>query len=229
MKEIWQTAISPGVLPVSILLACVALYWTMSLIGLADFDSLGGGDGGGDAGGDAGGGEDGDSDGDGDGVLGNVTSAMLRIVNAEHVPLMAVLSVLVIMFWTSSMVGSLLFRSNSGLVQSLVALGAFAAALALTRVVLTPLRPFFKAMQQDIDNHLPVVGRSGRVKSFDVTETYGQVEVTDPNTPLLINARVKPGSEPLVRGDEVIIFEKNSEKNIYFVKKLSDQPAIPNI
>lgn len=214
MKEIWQLATSPGILPATILLGVVLVYWIIGALGVINLDLDGAdpsachhtGDGGS-------AGHDGH-----DGVFANVMGGMSRLVNARDIPLMVVLSLVALFFWGSLMIAHhLLSWIHSGL----LALISIAAALLLTRFSSSPIRPFFIALKKDSETHVPVIGRTGVVRSIELTEFHGQIEVPDPIGPMLLNARLQPGSAPLKRGDEVIVFDHDAGRGIYFVKALS--------
>ena len=87
MKEIWEQALLAYNLPLTILLGLVFLFWIFSLIGLGDADAEVKVDGSIDA--------DGDADVDADGVFG----FLMRLVNAQDVPVMLVLSLLTLFMW----------------------------------------------------------------------------------------------------------------------------------
>ena len=212
MKEIWQLAISPGVLPATLLLVPILLYWIIGALGVFNLDL------------------DGvdptalDTNGDGatdqhDGVFSNVMGGMTRLVNAQDIPLMVILTLISIFLWSCLMISHFLCAT---IVPSwMLAIASLIAAIVLTRLATVPLRPFFLALKKDSELHVPVVGRTGVVRTYELTDTHGQIEVPDRIGPMLLNARVKPGIEPLKKGDEVIVFEYDSSRSIYYVKALS--------
>lgn len=211
MKEIWNLAISSPMLPLTILLVPVAIYWLLSIIGAVDHDLFG-------------------VDLDGDGGHGShdhpVTEwahSALRILNAKGVPLMMVLTVLVIYLWGGSMLGNLWFNPTlDGGIGSLVCVGALIFALFLTRFTVSPLKPLFRLIQDDPEPEIPVVGRSGVVRTAVVSEREGQVEVPNAGAPLLLNARVAEGSEPIPRGAEVLVIRYDADKAIHIVRSLNE-------
>ncbi|WP_193212922.1 hypothetical protein [Luteolibacter marinus] len=213
MKEILELAISPQVLPLTILLVPVALYWVLNMLGAVDLDFLD---------------VDFDTDGpDGDsGDSGGMLSSALRIVNAKDVPLMVVLSVLVILLWTCAMLGNLWFnQAQSGTTGGIVALGSLAGAVILTRFVVAPLKPLFRLLKSDDEKHVPVIGRTGIVRTAEVDERSGQVEIENAGAPLYLNARVAAGSSPLPRDAEVIVIAHDADTGVYTVRSLSaDNP-----
>lgn len=211
MKEIWQLAISPGVLPATLLLIPILLYWIIGALGVFNLDL------------------DGvdpsalDTNGDGatdhhDGVFANVMGGMTRLVNAQDIPLMVILTLITIFLWSTLMVAHFLFAAIAP--SWLLAIAALVGAIALTRLATIPLRPFFLALKKDSESHVPVVGRTGVVRTHELTDSHGQIEVPDPIGPMLLNARVKPGVEPLKKGAEVIVFEYDSARSLYYVKAL---------
>ncbi len=213
MKEIWQLAISPGVLPATLLLIPILLYWVIGALGVFQLDldgvdptSL-------------------DTNGDGqtdahDGTFANIMSGMMRLVNASDIPLMVVITLLVIFLWTCLMISQHLF-GNFPLPDWSLTLGSLFVALLLTRITTPALRPFFRALKKDAEQHVPVIGRTGVVRTCELTDSHGQIEVPDPIGPMLLNARLKPGMPPLKKGDEVIVFEYDPDRALYFVKALT--------
>lgn len=227
MKEIWQLATSPGILPATILLGLVVLYWVVGALGVFSLDLDGGGDAAGAGHGMHDAGNGGHDAGNGhhtsdaephEGFLADVMGGMARLLNARDIPVMVSLTLVTLFLWGALMVFSVM--ASAILPGWLLALGSLAAALVLTRVASAPLRPFFRALRTDTEKHLPVIGRTGVVRTHELTATSGQIEVPDHSGPMLLNARLKPGSEPLARGAEVIIFEHEPERGIYFVKSI---------
>jgi len=211
VKEIWQLAISPGVLPATLLLIPILLYWIIGALGVFNLDL------------------DGvdptalDTNGDGatdhhDGAFANVMGGMTRLVNAQDIPLMVILTLITIFLWSTLMVSHFLFTNIAP--SWLLALASLAGAIVLTRVATIPLRPFFLALKKDSEQHVPVIGRTGVVRTHELTDSHGQIEVPDPIGPMLLNARVKPGVAPLRKGDEVIVFEHDAARSLYYVKAL---------
>lgn len=221
VNELWELATSAHVLPLTILLIPVALYWIMNVIGVIDLDffsiNL---DPGGDAA-DAGLGDDAAHHG----ILGVTFQGMLRVVNATKVPLMVVLSILIILLWGFAMLGNHYFNPNgSGFLGGLVSIAALVLSIPASRLVTMPLIPLFEALRGDVDSHLPVIGRPGIVRTAEVTETSGQAEVEDLGTPLLLNVRVGPGQPVVPRGTKIIICRHEPQSGTYLVRRLEEIP-----
>lgn len=222
MKEIWNLAISAPMLPLTILLVPVGIYWVLSILGAVDHDHFGGVelDGGIDA-------PDGSGahahHGDGGHPLSEMMHGALRVLNAQGVPLMMVLSVLIAYLWGCSMLGNLWFNKQlSGGTGTLVSVGALVAAVILTRVTVIPLKPLFRLIQDEPEPLKPVLGRTGVVRTALVNEREGQVEVENAGAPLLLNARIATGSEPLPRGTAVLVIRHDDSTGIYTVRSLTE-------
>lgn len=206
MKEIWELAISPQVLPLTILLVPVALYWLLNVIGVVDLEFL-----------------DVDFDTDGPDHQGGFLHGALRVVNATDVPVMIVLSILSILLWACAMIGNLWFNPDqSGLIGGIIVVAALVAAVILTRLVVTPLKPFFRLIRADDEKHPPVIGRTGYVRTAWVDERTGQVEIEMQGAPLLLNAKVATGTFSLPKNTEVIVIAHDPESGIYTVRALSE-------
>ncbi len=209
MKEIWDLAISPPMLPLTILLVPVALFWLLSIIGAVDHDLFAV-----------------DMDGhDGsphhDHPVFEWIHGSLRILNAREIPVMIVLSVLIIFLWGCAMLGNLWFNpAGTGWRGGLVSVGALFTAVVFTRFAVSPLKPLFRLVQDDPETGPPVVGRTGTVRTAFVTEREGQVEVDHRGAPLLLHARTAEGSPPLSRGTAILVIHHDSESGIHIVRAL---------
>ena len=212
MKEILELAISPQVLPLTILLVPVALYWLLNVLGAVDLEFLD---------------VDIDTDGpDGDdgGDTGGVLQSALRIVNAKDVPVIVVLSFLVILLWACAMLGNLWFNpGQTGLIGGIVVVVALVSAVILTRLTIAPLKPVFRLLRTADEKHVPVIGRTGIVRTAMVDDRSGQVEVENAGAPLYLNVRLTAGSLPLPRNSEVIVISHDANSGIYTVRSLSEE------
>lgn len=214
-------------LPFTLLLGAIGVYWLLGILGAVDHDhSLGmdldGAHGSHGAHGDSGVDVANSLHDPAHPLLGLMHGA-LRILNAHGVPLMMVISVLVSYLWGCSMLGNLWFNKGLELGPgTLVSIGALIAALVLTRITVTPLKPLFRLIQDDCEKVKPVVGRSGVVRTAVVNEREGQVEVENAGAPLLLNARIAEGTEVLKRGDSVIIIRYDETTGLYVVRSLTE-------
>ncbi len=199
MRELWEQAILPYNLPLTILLGMMVLYWLRALAGFGDdLDDL-------------------DGDGEPDAHGGD---SLLRIVNAGAVPLTIILSILLLALWMGSMALNYYFNPGHSLWRAAgLDAGALVLAVIATKVITQPLVPLMRRLK-NAENAAPVIGETGVVRSIEIDPTYGQVEVARPHgAPALLNAKLSPGSEPLPRGTPVAI-ESIDQAGIYLVRAL---------
>ena len=209
MKDIWEQAFLIYNLPLTLLLGLVAVFWIVSVLGVADFDSD----------------VDIDVDADGD-VPGSegVFGFLLRVVNAHDIPVMLVLSLLTLFMWIISIASN--FYLNSG-ESGLIAMGLFAAnfviSVILVKLVTQPLRPMFRSIKNDKEHQEPLIGSSGIVKSRVLDGNFGQCEVVRPKgAPALLNCRLAEGEEPLVRGAKILVIGLDDETQKFIIKPINN-------
>jgi len=224
MSELFEHALSPINLPLTILLAGVMGYWLLCLLGLLDIDFLdvSFGDGDGAVGGDGGG---------GDGPVLGVFQSALRFLNATDVPVMVVLTFLTVFLWGGSMLGNYYFNPDgSDLRAAVLIIPVLAVSLLLTRFATAPLRPLLRQMKNPPGETVySVVGRVGTVRTVELTDRFGQVELLPPGPSLLLNARVAPDAEPLTKGTRVLVVDYDPETETYRVRPDSDLPVTPPV
>ncbi len=212
MKEIWEVATSPGVLPLTLLLGPMVLFWAVCFIGTLDFDFIGVdfGDGGADS-------------GDGVTLFGGTVRWLFRFVHGDEVPLAALASFFLTYEWGGAMLGNLFLNPAAELgTAGWIALGASVPALLLTKLTAHALRPMFRVLRGTEGEAKPVIGRRGRVRSRVLDARSGQVEVEDPEVPLLINAQLAPAAPALSRGDRVVVVSHDRDRDTYRVEALTD-------
>ncbi len=222
MKEIWELAISPQVLPFTLLLIPIAIYWLLAVIGLDDRDclliAL-----------DTDVDVDADVSADTDVDAGHhppgagVLHGALRVIGATDIPIMAIMSIIIVLLWTLTMLGNLWFNpEQANMVGRIIGIAALVGAVILARIITLPLRPFFRAFKKGGTENRPVVGRTGKVRSGELTPDSGQVLIEEKGDELFLNARLMADSAPLPRGTEVLIYKYDKESGIYYVRSLTE-------
>ena len=207
MKELWDIAIQPHNLPLTCVVGLFMLYWSICILGVFGIDTF-------DIDLDA------DLDGDAEAVVPSPIAAALRFVNATEVPLMAVLTILSVFMWVSSMMGNYYFNPElSDLLILSIFAGSFVVGVILTKMATAPLVPVFRKMKE-LENAEPAVGGVGVVLSKQVDQKYGQVELQrKEGAPATLNCRTSDET-PISRGSEVIIISYDKDTGTYLVRKL---------
>ncbi len=216
MKELWQEAIQPYNLPLTILLGLMVLFWLFNLLGGIGTDVLEG-----DLGADV------DADADAHFGVGDVMSSLLLTINAGTFPLTIVLSLLILMMWIAAILLNYYFNPDH---KTLAAFGFAFIALLLgivaTKAMTQPLVPFMRRLKAAEDAP-PVVGEIGVVRSIQLDAEYGQVEVIRPDgAPAILNARLDDDCGPLDRGSRVIIFGMDEKTGVYLASSLSSASPV---
>jgi len=211
MNEFIQEAIHSFNLPLTLLMGLVVIFWILSLLGTIDMDSL-------DLDLDVDAGTDADADVDSEVDVGhNILGTTLKLVNAQDVPIMMVLSLLTLFMWTISIITNFYINPDKSALLALgLLVGNFIVSVLLVNLITQPLRPIFRAIKKD-EEHVPLVGSIGTVKSRVIDQKYGQVEVIrEGGSPALLNARLEDGA--LTRGETVIITSYDDNNKRYLVK-----------
>lgn len=206
MLEYLRFAITPLNLPFTIFLGVVMLYWLAVIIGAADMDMFH---------------ADMDMDMDIDGVEG-IGHSLLHFLNIGDVPVMFIISVMAFGGWAFSMLANFYFNPTGDI---LLGLGLLVPNLIVTllvaAVILRPVAKLFKSLNYEDKEAQKIVYRVGRVVSGEVNKDFGQVEMETEGAIITINARISGGS-PLKKGERVLVFDEDKEKNVYFVEKFTE-------
>jgi hypothetical protein len=210
VKELWQQAVLPCNLPITILLGLVVLFWIFQLAGGQGLDSA-------------------DADpgaGDSPAAIGGASSSIMRVINAGAVPLTIVLSVLVLALWIASVLLNFYLNPQQVRLRSVVLFfAAFVLALAATKLITLPLVPLMRRLKASEDT-APVLGETGIVRSIELDSSFGQVEVQRADgAPAILNSRLAPDAAPVPRGTPVVVLSMDEASGVYLVRA---SPPLPS-
>lgn len=196
------------------LLLVVLGYWALAIIGLVDFDSLGG-----------------DLEmeirGDIDGGELSTHASYVVAMGLNGVPFSIVISLLVLVGWVLSSLAAQWVLSwiptwplqmAAGVV---VLLASLAASVLVTARLIRPLRGLF-VTHQARDN-AGLVGSNCRITSLRVDERHGQAEVAQRGASLLIQVWADTPNQ-LTKGDAAVILEYDAGRGRYLIQAASDMP-----
>ena len=205
MSELIQTAFSPTVIPATILLLVVALYWLMAVIAGLGLDLL-----------------DFDLDFDADSTFDTIMSAgaiTLRFLNIGQLPINIWGSVFAIAFWTISMLWRSPEEATAILAIVTIVLRNGAVALLPTKLLTQPLRGKFEPIEPETAEDL--IDSIGVVTTAEVTPRGGQARFASAASPLLLN--VRSAQTVLAKGEQVRIVNYDPSTRIYTVERLSQK------
>ncbi|MEN6671243.1 hypothetical protein AAJP47_12800 [Psychrobacter sp. B38] len=186
----------------------VTLYWLVSLLGMADMDSV----------------EFGESGSDAD--VSNLTSTgfftglMLKF-GLYGVPLVIILTLISLIGWVLSYLYTSFLHQyfDSGLLYYVFGTGALIFVLVismwLTGLIISPIRKNIANIPKR--NAASNIGKIAIVRTLSVTDKHGEAELHDGGAGLILKIRSDADASLLKQGDEVVLVEYLEAANTYRV------------
>ena len=192
----------------------VTLYWLVSLLGMADMDSV-------DLGGSGG-----DADVSTLSSTGFFTGLMLKF-GLYGVPLIIILSLISLIGWLLSYLYTSFLHQyfDSGLLYYLFGTGALIFVLVvsmwLTGMIIAPMRKNIAKIPKR--NASSNIGKIAVVRTLSVTDKHGEAELNDGGAGLILKIRSDIKDDLLRQGDRVILVEYLEEANTYRVAPVKEK------
>lgn len=192
----------------------VTLYWVVSLLGMADMDSVDVGESGSDAA---------VSDLSSTGFL---TGLMLKF-GLYGVPLVIILSLVSLIGWLLSYLYTSFLHQNfdSGALYYVFGTGALIFVLVvsmwLTGMIISPIRKNIARIPKR--NSANNVGKIAIVRTLSVTDKHGEAELNDGGAGLILKVRSDNSTSLLKKGDRVMLVAYLEETNTYQVARVEDK------
>lgn len=203
----------PVNLPASFLLGLVLLYWLMVILGVLGMDAF-------DLDLDAD--LDFDVEADVDGHFeGSVFGKVLDFFHLGDVPIMIVASFFVLNMWIITIVSNHYFNPEfSWLVLGMWIVPNLVVSLMITKVILLPLATIFKNSDSQQKLRTEMIGQVGVVKTSEVNERFGQIEIQQDGPPIVLNVTASAG-RTLGQGDaaRIVAYDANQDRYIVELSK----------
>ncbi len=189
----------------------VTLYWVVSLLGMADMDSVDVGETGSDAA---------VSDLSSTGFF---TGLMLKF-GLYGVPLVIILSLISLIGWLLSYLYTSFLHQNfdSGVLYYVFGTGALIFVLVvsmwLTGIIISPIRKNIARIPKR--NSANNVGKIAIVRTLSVTDKHGEAELNDGGAGLILKVRSDNSTSLLKKGDRVMLIAYLEETNTYQVARV---------
>ena len=189
----------------------VTLYWVVSLLGMADMDSVDFGESGSDAA---------VSDLS---LTGFFTGLMLKF-GLYGVPLVIILSLISLIGWLLSYLYTSFLHQNfdSGVLYYVFGTGALIFVLVvsmwLTGMIISPIRKNIARIPKR--NSANNVGKIAIVRTLSVTDKHGEAELNDGGAGLILKVRSDNSTSLLKKGDRVMLVAYLEETNTYRVARI---------
>lgn len=196
----------------------VTLYWVVSLLGLADMDSVDLGDVGGDVGGDA--------DVSNLSSTGFFTGLMLKF-GLYGVPLIIILSLISLIGWLLSYLYTSFLHQNvdSGILYYVFGTGALVFVLVismwLTGLIISPIRKNIAKIPKR--NASSNIGKIAVVRTLSVTDKHGEAVLNDGGAGLILKIRSDMSDNQLKQGDKVVLVAYLDDANTYRVTPVENK------
>ena len=195
----------------------VTLYWVVSLLGMADMDSV----------------DPSESGGDADvstlSSTGFFAGLMLKF-GLYGVPLIIILSLISLIGWLLSYLYTSFLHQyfDSGVLYYLFGTGALIFVLVvsmwLTGIIISPIRKnIAKIPKRNSSNN---VGKIAVVRTLSVTDKHGEAELNDGGAGLILKIRSDTNDGLLKQGDRVMLIEYLDEANTYRVAVVEDKKIL---
>ncbi|WP_201502039.1 hypothetical protein [Psychrobacter cibarius] len=195
----------------------VTLYWVVSLLGMADMDSV-------DLGGSGG-----EADVSTLSSTGFFTGLMLKF-GLYGVPLIIILSLISLIGWLLSYLYTSFLHQylDSGVLYYLFGTGALIFVLVvsmwLTGIIISPIRKnIAKIPKRNSSNN---VGKIAVVRTLSVTDKHGEAELNDGGAGLILKIRSDSNDGLLKQGDRVMLVEYLKDANTYRVVVVEDKKIL---
>ena len=210
--EFLSELVSIGNLPITILMGLVVCYWLMVIVGVFGMDAF-----------DIDLGLDADFeidldvdpgfDADGSGLFGG----LLAFMHLGDVPSMIVGSLFVVFLWTCTVASNFGFNTQHNVLVSLAfVIPNILISLLATKAILWPFFNLFKGEEIKVETRENMIGLQGVVKTTEITDSFGQLEIQIDGPAIVINARTF-SAERLAKGDCAKIVAYNSANDTFTV------------
>lgn len=225
MKALYDAAFTMPTTIFTVFVGLVCLYWLTVLLGFLDLEIFDGlldlieGF--------FGGAVDGAAEGLLEGAADGLTEGRDGCFGLSGVPLAITGSFLAFFGWFFSLAGTWLavsvpFLAGGGLLVTLgIGLAAVVCSVGATGIAIRPLRKIFRIAP--VTHRRDLVGRTCRITTLTVDETFGQAGVLDDEgAELLIQVRSNEPSPLLTRNARALIFEYDPVKESFSVVPMDE-------
>ncbi len=203
METVFNHVISFPTVIFSVPLTICLIFWFISLLGLTDIEVV-------------------ELDLDAEG--GEGLAGLLATFGLTGVPITLSTSLLFFFAWGLCLMGATWLLPlipgqwiMIGVGLALILL-SFTLAVFITGRITRPLSRVFVVHEARSNNSLP--GQQCTITSMKVTADFGQAKVEDGGAGLIISVRCETG-DTFNKGDQALIYQYDSDKNIYHIAKLT--------
>ena len=122
--------------------------------------------------------------------------------------------------WVASILSNHVLNNNSIGVALALLLPILLCGMIFTRIGLSPFLPLLRNAFDESGDVTEIIGKLCTVISLEANSTYGQVEIAMQGSPLTLNIKTRDG-EVLKKGDEDVVFDRDSDNETYIVTRFT--------
>lgn len=146
---------------------------------------------------------------------------VLHYMNVGKVPFMIVLTLLKFFTWAGTLlVTTIPTVTNLGMKSVIILIPLSFIAIFFTHFATTPIAKFLYNTGYHGEEAIDFIGKEGKMLSSISELKKGNVEILIDNDPVKLLVTSNEGNY-LTYGDDVLIINRSSEKNVYIVKKIN--------
>ncbi len=203
MAEFLQELIQGPNLIATSLLGLVTLYWLFVILGFLGLEAF-----------DLDLDVDVDVDADASFDFGDV----LRFFHLGEVPVMIFMSFFALFFWIATVITNHYLNTDFSMIVMLwFIMPCILVSLFATKFAIMPMVPLFKTGNDPSKSRDELIGQKALVKTSEVNEKFGQVEIKQDGPPIVLNVRTENG-QTLKKGDVVELVSHSKETDLFIVK-----------
>ncbi len=211
MNSYLELIFAYNLIPYTIFLIVILFFWFTVILGFLDIEIF-----------------DGVEGVDVDDIEANpecVFHLLFSFLGIGVIPISIIISVLAIVMWTiayllNDLFPNTIFPALPALIANII---AFIIILPLSSIItgllMKPLKNKFETTQ--VRGHHHLIGQVCKIKSSEVTKSFGQAELQVKDSFLLISVKEHSKNKKILKkGDEAIIVEYDNEKDFYKVSSI---------
>ena len=204
LDEIFTSWYSMPILPTSILVSALILYWLIVLVGALDLEFLD---------------WDFELHLETDANLLDVGLVPLRFLNLGRIPVMIWTSLYCLSAWITTIVIHNNWIVKQAQTDGIVIAESFAIALVITKLITNPLNQWFDIEEPNRPETL--IGRTCTITTLQATEATGEASFGTGGAPLTLTVRTLNGE--LACGQSAEIMKYDRELNAYLVRGTTEE------
>jgi len=142
---------------------------------------------------------------------------LLIYFNFSELPFLFTFTSWIFFWWVLTIIGTYYTNSYDNSFGLIILLVGLIASLIINKIFTNPFKAFFRKLERKGVDALDLLGRKGTLLSNISEEKLGSVKLFVENDPINIYVKSLDG-EAIKSGQEVLIIKESSDKKFYYIK-----------